>query len=321
MKLVVLALSCIALTATPAAGGSVTLVATGDPDIQVTVTKHVEDWLRGHGHTQAAALSIEATSTLQNCMMMDDQGCARGVVDAQAKGDSLLYVNAIKSRTNNAIVFNIYWFPRGKEPIGMRRACEECSPDLMKSSVGEMLGIILGASKLERGRLALSSNPSGMTVLLDNENIGVTPLEREVPAGQHTIVLMHRGQRVGERTLKVHADVTAEITIPVTIPPDDATTTPEGKSPLLGGLVMGLGVATLGAGVALYVTSEKDDGSKLYYRDTKALGIGVAAGGAVLTGLGIWLWLRARSSDEEPTSGPTVSFSGNSRVIGWSGAF
>ncbi len=321
MRALGVALVCLALAALPARASSVTVVTTGDADLQATVARHVETWLRGHAHTIAASLSAEASSTLLNCMTMDDQGCARGVVDAQAKGDSLLYVQAIRSRTSNATVFNVYWFPRTKEPIGMRRACEECSPDLMRSILEEMLGMILGASKLERGRLSLHSNPEGMTVLLDNENIGVTPLEREVPAGPHTIVLMHRGQRVGERTLKVHPDVTAEITIPVTIPVDtDSGSQRAGKSPVVGFLVLGLGVAAIGAGVAFYVTSEEDDGSKLFYRDTKTLGIGVAAGGAVVAGLGVWLWLRTRGSDET-ASAPTVSITRNTGVIGWSRAF
>src|SRR5690606_17717423 len=149
---------------------------------------------------------------------------------------------------------NIYWFIKGKEPIGMRRACEECSPDLMRSTIEEVLATLVGASTLARGRLVLHSKPAGMTVLLDNENVGITPLEREVPAGRHTIVLVHRGQPVGERTLDVDADVTAELTIPVTLPTESAT---RGRSGLAGGLVMGLGVATLAAGVALYVTSEE----------------------------------------------------------------
>src|SRR5262245_60713749 len=135
-----LAIFFLALAVTPAAAGTVTVVTLGDANLQATVARHVEAWLRGHGHTIAPSLSAAATSTLQNCMTMDDQGCARGVVDAQAKGESVLYVQAIKSQANAAsTVFNIYWFPKGKEPIGMRRACEECSADLMKSSIDEML--------------------------------------------------------------------------------------------------------------------------------------------------------------------------------------
>ena len=84
---------------------------------------------------------------------------------------------------------------------------------------------------------------------------------------------------------------------------------------------MGLGGAALAAGIALYVTSEEDDGSKLYYRDTKALGIGVAAGGVAIASLGVWLWLRARGADEQPASSPSVSITSDAGVIGWTGAF
>lgn len=307
----------LVLAVSTAHAGTVTVVATGDADQQATLSKHVEAWLRGHGHTIAPPLTIEATSTLLNCMVMDDQGCARGVVDAQAKGESVLYAQAIKSRASNATVLNVYWFPKGKEPIGMRRACEECSPDLMRSTVDEMLAMILGASKLERGRISLHSRPEGMTVLLDNENIGVTPLEREVPAGEHKIVLMRRGRQVGERTLNVHADVTAEITIPVTIP-EDVDTREAAPSRLVPGLVLGVGGIAVATGVVLYLKSETDDGTQPTYRDTRPLGIGVAAGGVALAATGAWLWVRAGRS---PDSAPVATIHSHGGIVGWSRAF
>jgi hypothetical protein len=308
------------LAARVARAGSVNVVATGDADLQATLSREAESWLRGHGHTVGTPLSPDAVSTLLNCMVMDDQGCAAGVVEARASGDAVLFAQAMKSRTSNATILIVYWFIKGKEPIGMRRACEECTPDLLTSTLDEMLGMVLGASTLARGRMSVSSDPPGLTVLLDNENIGVTPLEREVAAGPHTVALMHRGQRVGEKSVKIHADVTAEITIPVVLPAEQAGGS-NGRSPLAGGLIMGLGGAALAAGVALYVTSEEDTGEKLYYRDTKALGIGVAAGGAVVAGLGVWLWLRARSGDGETSSAPAVSITPTGGTLGWAHAF
>jgi hypothetical protein len=320
MTLTRVVILAIVLAASRVHAGSVTVVTTGDANLQGSLAPAVESWLRGHGHTIGAPLSSESVSTLLNCMVMDDQGCARGVVEAQAKGDAVLFVQAMKSRSNNATVLIVYWFIKGKEPIGMRRACEECTSDLLRSTLEDILGMVIGASAVERGRLSVSSDPSGLTVLLDNESIGVTPLEREVVAGTHTVVLMHRGQRVGEKTLKIHADVTAEIKIPVVLPADDEPRGGSGRSPLVGGLVMGLGGAALAAGIVLYVTSEEDTGEKLYYRDTKTLGIGVAAGGAVVAGLGVFLWLRARGSDET-ASAPVVSLTSQGGMVGWSGAF
>ncbi len=311
---------CVLLAARLAHANTVNVVATGDADLQADLSRTLESWLRGHGHTVGAPLAPDVVSTLLNCMVMDDQGCARGVVEARATGDAVLFAQAMKSRTSNATVLIVYWFIKGKEPVGMRRACEECSADLLKSTADEMLGMVLGVTSAARGRLAVSSDPSGLTVLLDNENIGVTPLEREVAAGPHKLVLMHRGQRVGEKQVKITSDVTAEIKIPVVLPPEPSTTVRQGRSPLLGGLVMGLGGAALAAGIALYVTSEEDTGEKLYYRDTKPLGIGLAAGGAVVAGLGVWLWLRARGGDET-TSAPVVSIHHGGGMLGWARAF
>jgi hypothetical protein len=303
----------------PAHASTVTVVATGDTDLQATLAYQVEGWLRGHGHAIGAPLSAEATSSLLNCMVMDDQGCARGVVEAQAKAEAVLVAQALKSRTNDATVLTITWFIKSKEPIGMRRACEECTAGLMRSTVEEMLGTVIGVSKLERGRLSLKSTPSGLTVLLDNENVGVTPLEREVPAGQHKIVLVHRGQPVGERVLKIHPEVTAEITIAATMPPVESGEPAAPSRSFIGpGIALGLGTAALATGIVLYVTSEVDDGTKPTYRDTKPAGIGFAAGGVAVLAIGAWLFLSDGGSKD---SAPVASVTSEGGMLGWSRAF
>ena len=90
MRVAALAWLFVVLAAGNSARAStVTVVGSGDADLQATVVQHVEGWLRGHGHTLGPPLSPEATSSLLNCMVMDDQGCARGVVEAQAKASRL----------------------------------------------------------------------------------------------------------------------------------------------------------------------------------------------------------------------------------------
>jgi len=312
-----LALLLVLLTAAPARAGTVGIVVTGDENLQPLLSKQFDGWLRSHGHTVGEPFPADAVNALLNCMLIDDQGCAQGVVAAQSKTDVVLYGQAVKSRTSKATVITVYWLYKDKEPIGMRRACEECSDDLMRSIVDEMLGLVANVSSEERGRIAIHSKPEGMTVLLDNENIGVTPIEREMPVGNHHIVLVHRGQRVGERALKVQPDVTAEITIPVTMPKDTPETGGEEASKVVPGLVLGLGGAAIATGAVLYFTSEVDDGSKPMYRDTKPLGLGVAAGGVVLASLGAYLWLRSGPTDSTPVA--TIDRHGG--IIGWARAF
>lgn len=302
--------------AAPAQAGTVGVVVTGDAQLQVTLASQIEAWLRAHGHTVAGALPPDAQSSLLNCMVIDDSACARGIVDTRAKSDSIVYgeVRAPRTRSSNATTLTVYWLVKGKEPVGMKRACEDCTPDLLDSTLDEMLTTVVGASELARGRLALHSRPEGLTVMLDNEKVGITPLEREVPAGKHTIVLMSRNRKVGERTLRIEPEVTAEITVPVTMPIEPVAHRP---SRLVPGFTLAVGGAAVVAGAILYFTSDVDDGSKPRYTDRRPAGIGVAAGGVVLAALGTYLWLRTSSSD----SAPVVSFDAKGGTLGWAHAF
>lgn len=307
----------VVLVLTPRAqAGTVGVVVTGDSELQAALARNVEAWLRSHGHTVGEALPSDAVSSLLNCMVIDDEGCGRGIIDSRAESDSVVFAEIRKPRTraSNATTLIVYWFVKGKEPIGMRRSCADCNEDLLHSTLGEVLDTVVGASELARGRLVLQSRPPGLTVILDNENIGITPVEREVPAGVHTIVLMSRGRKVGERTLKIQPDVTAEITMPATIPPDD---TVEARSRVLPGLLLAVGGAAVVAGAILYVTSDVDDGTKFEYYDNRPVGIGVAAGGVALAAVGTYLWFREGKSD----SSPVVAIDHNRGLVGWSRAF
>ena len=313
-----LPLVVVAALAGSARAGTVGIVVTGDPQLQATLTKQLEGWLRSHGHTVGETLPKDAQSSLLNCMVIDDEGCARGIVDARAKTDSVVFseVRAPRTRSSNATTLIVYWFVRGKEPVGMRRACESCTDDLMKSTLDEVLTTVVGASELARGKLELHSRPEGVTVILDNVAVGITPIEREVPAGPHTIVLMSKGKKVGERKLKIQSEVTAEITIPVVIPADK-TVVVSSPSYLLPGTLIAIGGAAVVAGVMLYATSDVDDGTKFKYYDNRPVGMGVGAGGLALTALGAILW--ARTGSKEPA--PVVAVDGKGGYVGWAHAF
>ena len=248
-------------------------------------------------------------------MVIDDEGCARGIVDARAKTDSVVFaeVRAPRTRSSTATTLIVYWLVKDKEPVGMRRACESCNADSLKSTLDEVLKTVVGVSELARGVLTLTSRPPGLTVILDNENIGITPLEREVAAGQHTIVLMSRGRKVAERTLKIQSEVTAEITMTATVPNDDASH----RSRVVPGLVLAVGGVAIATGAVLYFTSDVDDGTKPRYYDNKPVGIGVAAGGAALAAIGTYLWFRTGATD----SAPIATLDRHGGTVGWARAF
>jgi len=311
LRLVVLGL---VLAAAPARAGSVGIVVTGDSELQGTLAKELEGWLRSHGHSVGDPLPPDAASSLLNCMVIDDESCARDIVDARAKTDSVVYSEIRKPRTksSNATTLTIYWLVRGKEPVGMRRSCASCNAGLLRSALDEMLGTVVGASQLERGTLTVHSRPEGATVMLDNESVGITPIVRELPVGTHRIVLMKNGRKAGERAIKIHAQVAAEITVPITIADEPA----HSRSNAGPAALLALGGAGVIAGAVLYITSETDDGSQPFYRETRPAGIGFAAGGLVLAGIGTWLLVRSGSD-----SAPVVAIDPHGGIVGWARAF
>jgi hypothetical protein len=123
---------------------------------------------------------------------------------------------------------------------------------------------------------------------------------------------MSRGRKVGERTLNIQPDVTAEITIPVMLPRE-----PIPPSRLWPGIVLAAGGAAVVAGAILYFTSDVDDGSKPRYYDNRPVGIGVAAGGVALAAVGTYLWLRTGKRD----SAPVVAVDAKGGMLGWARAF
>ena len=309
----------VAALAAHAQAGSVAVVVTGDAQLQATLGEQLEAWLRAHGHTVGAPMAADVQSSLLNCMVIDDESCARGVVDARSSATSVVFgeVRAPRTKSSKATTLIVYWLVKGKAPVGMRRACEECNADLMKSTLDEMLTAVVGASQLQRGRLRLGSKPvSGLTVMLDNEAVGITPLEREVPAGMHTVVLMSRGRKVGERTLQIEPDVTAEIVMAAKLPADEPIDVAQ-PSRVVPGIALAVGGAAVVAGAILYFTSDVDDGSKPRYYDNKPVGIGVAAGGVAVAAVGLYLWMRAGASD----SAPIAAIDQYGGYVGWARAF
>src|SRR5262249_26097730 len=148
----------------------------------------------------------------------------------------------------------------------------------------------------------LTSDPTGMLVLLDNTPIGATPLERDLSSGDHTITLTHAGVKVGERKLTIHAGEVAEISMNTTPAEEPVREHPPeaGESWRTVGMAgTAVGAAAVLGGAAMIVWGG-DDGSKPKYTDYRTPGIGVVIGGAAIAGAGAYLWLRGGRTDSAP---------------------
>jgi PEGA domain len=300
------------------ADGSIGVVVTGEATMQAPLAAQLEGWLRQHGHQLIASpLPPDAINTLVDCFVIEDQACARGVVEKRAKSDSLVFarVEVSPGDAGRDITLTAYWFVKGHNAIGERRVCERCSQETLKGTADTVMAALAGGASMAMGRLKLASDPPGMSVLLDNTPIGATPLERDLSSGDHTITLTHAGVKVGERKLTIHAGEVAEISMnakPAEEPVPEHP--PEGggswRTVGIGGVAVGAATALAGAAMIVW---GGDDGSKPTYTDYRTPGIGVAIGGAVIAGAGAYLWLRGGRSD----SAPVATFGSGGGYVGW----
>src|ERR1041384_4730709 len=77
--------------ATPAHAAEVGVVVTGESYMQPQLAAQIEAWLSQHGHTLVrAALAADAINALNDCFVLGDQACARGVVDKLARSPRVL---------------------------------------------------------------------------------------------------------------------------------------------------------------------------------------------------------------------------------------
>ena len=325
MRLLVALLVVVALTAphTAQAGTSVGVLVTGEY-LKAPTQQQAEKWMRAHSQrVVTTALPTDAVSSLLNCFVLDDPKCMRSIVDARSTTDMLVSIRVdIASKKAKDIRLTIDWFVKGHNPISSRRTCDKCSEAVLRSTIDAMLSDLSKTAPGFMGTLKVSSTPSGITVLLDNATIGVTPLESRVPVGDHKVQLARDG-RIGEtKTVSVIGEAVTEIDLePPTAGMVTDGTIPETPPParpsrLLPGLLIGLGVAAIGAGTALYLTSEEPTGQRPTYRDTENLGIGVAAGGGALVLTGVIIVLATK-----PSHAPTIAFTPGGATVGWAGSF
>lgn len=215
--------------------------------------------------------------------------------------------------------------PKGRESAAARAALAEikraskpdgagCAKGPMADELTESVPVNAAPST---GRLKLHSTPDGVSVMLDGVKIGVTPIERELAAGAHNIVLVEGGRLVGERKVEIGAGEVVEVTMPVEQPDRDSRQGPSRVAPVL--LWVGGGLALAGSGIAFYFGQQggEDHPDDLYvYRGATATGFVLAGVGATAIGVGAWWWMRGSRE-----SAPVAAIGSGGGYLGWQGRF
>ncbi len=302
------------------ANKSVGLLVTGDV-LKGPTQNQAEKWLREHDQKVVTnALPAEAVKTLLDCFVIDDAKCSRGLVDARATTDSLVSIRIdIVSKKDKDVRLTVDWFVKGRSPVSSRRTCEDCTESVLRTTLDAMLLDLAKSNPGFMGRIKVVSDPAGITVLLDNETIGVTPIERDVTAGKHVARLVRDGRMGTEKSVKIEAGALSEIKLDTPPPGGIIDAPPPGKrSRVLPAVMFFTGIAAIGAGATMAFYLHEDPSVNTFEsRDWKTPGY-ITGGAGVVVAITGGIWFLATKSSSGPTVGMTTT---GDATIGWTGRF
>lgn len=170
--------------ASPATAEQVGVVVTGEATLQPQVSAQVEGWLHDRGRrVTPGALEPSAINTLIDCFVLEDLGCARGLVDARAKTRSIIYADIEVMPDEDGtrdISITTYWFRKDHDVMFERRVCEDCTTDALHTMIdGQML--------------ALMHLPPPLLVLPFVAAPSIAPTKVEKPDGRFRLGIMAAG--------------------------------------------------------------------------------------------------------------------------------
>ncbi len=310
-----LAAAILTLAAIPArADASVGVVVTGEATMQPQLVAQLETWLRTHGHDLVSApLPPDAINALIDCFVIEDQACARRVVEKRAKTGSVVFaqVSVTYGATplDRTVTLTAHWLNKGSDTITERRSCERCTDVTMRRAADELMTALAGAGS-SSGRVKLTSSPPGARVTLGGAEIGKTPLDYSLPAGEHEIVFEIAGRPTETRRVAITKAQT--LTVDVAFGAERAPGRALAYTALGGGAAL-----ALAGGILIRIDEDPEDTTAPRYLDTAPGGVALVAAGAAALGVGVYLLVRKPSRG----SAPAVSLVSGGGVIGWTGRF
>jgi hypothetical protein len=303
------------MTSSAVASADVGVVVVGEPTMQPQLAAQLEQWLTKNGHQLVASpLPPEAITTMIDCFVIEDESCARGVVEKRARSESVVFaridLEAATTDAERTVTVTAWWFDKGHDAIAERRFCERCTDLTLRSTADDLIAALASSTKRDIGRLRLTSSPVGARVRVDGKQVGVTPLDYELAEGSHEIVVSHDG-REELRDVSIRRGETTAVEV-------DVASRPARR--ILPYAVLGAGGALLVTGAVLFAIDEdvppRAPQPPEFYRNTAPAGVGLMIAGGVVAGVGAYLLFSSRRS-----SAPVAALSSDSGYLGWAGTF
>lgn len=244
------------LTAATAHAEKVGIVVTGEATLQPQLASQLERWLHDRGRTFVpGALAPDAVNTLIDCFVLEDLGCARGVVEARSTSRSLIYARVEHTQNPDGtrdVSVTGHWFQKNAEPIAERRLCKQCTDAKLVDTVNDLM-------------LALVHEP---------------PISADTPAPAPTIPTPTTSVAAAPApapTTRESESGSARL-LPIGL-------MGVGAAALLGGVVM----------FAIDEDADPANTTNPTYRDTATGGVILGAAGAAALGVGLYLWFSDKS--------------------------
>ncbi|HEU4732251.1 MAG TPA: PEGA domain-containing protein [Kofleriaceae bacterium] len=309
----------LALGSPARADGDVGVIVAGEGSMQPQLAAQIESWLSKHGHTLVPSpLPPDAVTALIDCMALDIQGCAREIVEKQARSSSMVYAKVELTSDSDSFTRNVtltaYWFDKGHDAVSQKTLCARCTDQTLRTTADAIMRKLVGGGEL--GHVKLKSNPPGARITIDGKPIGVTPLDWDLASGTHTIKMDKSGTKPESRTIIVVSSRTDTLQMDLVPGGEEDQAS---RSRILPFAALGVGAALIGTGIVL-IAIDQDPGPHAPPRiyDTAGQGVGLAIGGALVAGVGAYLlWFRSPRA----ASTPVAAFTSDTAYIGWLGRF
>ena len=311
------------------------LISGGDEAKQPVVETELGPWLRDQGKADvrvgAEALEPAQIKHVVDCFIIADQACAQQAV---ASGDlaGLMFVMVEVERdaasAGDRIKITGWLYGPGGAPIAAQSlVCNDCRNDTLKPKLQELARLLFAAASTGAGRLTVVTRPSGATVLVDGEKIGISPVTRGLREGPHTITLELLGHKTVTRPITIMNDAESPLDVAMVSLGRGGGGGGGGGGKLLGYGLVAVGSAAVVGGAAMILLDPRCDvGSDAEacavteptYTSTQLPGLVAAGAGAVAVAVGVYLITR---SGKRSGTTPVASVSAGGAVFGLTGSF
>jgi hypothetical protein len=303
------------------AGVDVVVAGNARP-VSTAINTSATTWLSKHNFDVTKSLPSGSVVALSNCLSLPDMKCARALVEARNLTSSVLALvsQASGAAARRTIELSAYWIDKGHDVISLQRTCDACTDERMAQALDAMMTDLAKLVPAMQGRVKISSTPPGVLARVDDDVLGMTPVEKELTAGPHELVLMRDSTVLANRHVDVAPAKTVEVDVPVAPAPAPPVAPPpvpvEHRSQAIPIAIVVTGVAAIATGALLYKYGGPT-GDNYMYRDLRTPGIGVAAGGCAISIVGVILLARGGIV----TASPTIALGHKEVFAGWSRSF